>query len=76
MKNQYIGDVGDYGKYGMLRFLSDCGIKIGINWYLCPDDGRSDGNHTEYLSDERMRVYDELVYDTMKRLAFLSDKNI
>ena len=25
MKNQYFGDVGDYGKYGMLRFLADNG---------------------------------------------------
>ena len=23
MKNQYVGDIGDYGKYGLLRFLRD-----------------------------------------------------
>lgn len=22
MKNQYVGDIGDYGKYGLLRYLS------------------------------------------------------
>ena len=38
MKNQYVGDIGDYGKYGLLRFLSNRGIKIGINWYLTKDD--------------------------------------
>ena len=70
MKNQYIGDIGDYGKYGMLRSLASSGIKIGVNWYLCPDDGRTDGNHTEYLSDARMRVYDAEVYDVMQDLAF------
>ena len=44
MKNQYVGDIGDYGKYGLLRFLAGHGIKIGINWYLTKDDGSADGN--------------------------------
>ena len=76
MKNQYIGDIGDYGKYGMLRSLASGGVKIGVNWYLCPDDGRTDGNHTEYLSDARMRVYDAEVYDVMQDLAFRNDKTV
>ena len=76
MKNQYVGDIGDYGKYGMLRFFASRGIRIGVNWYLTADDDRSDGNHTEYLSDERMRVYDPVLYDAMKYLAFESDKTV
>lgn len=76
MKNQYVGDIGDYGKYGMLRSLASKEIKVGINWYLCPDDGRTDGSHTEYLSDERMRAYDEAVYDALKQLAFREDKTV
>lgn len=76
MKNQYIGDIGDYGKYGLLRFLIQKGIRLGVNWYLAPNDNRPDGNHVEYLDDDSMRVYDIEVYDEMERLAFLSDKNI
>lgn len=76
MKNQYIGDIGDYGKYGMLRSLAAAGVKIGINWYLSPDDGRTDGNHTEYLSDAKMRGYDAVAYDVMKDLAFRNDKTV
>ena len=34
MKNQYFGDVGDYGKYGLLRHIANNGIKIAVNWYL------------------------------------------
>ena len=49
MKNQYIGDVGDYGKYGLLRFLRDTGMQIGVNWYLTPCDERTDGCRREYL---------------------------
>ena len=44
MKNQYVGDIGDYGKYALLRFLSKQGYSIGINWYLTPDDNKTDGN--------------------------------
>ena len=76
MKNQYIGDIGDYGKYGLLRFLSGQEIKIGVNWYLTPADGRTDGNHTEYLRDERMRVYDNKLYDSMAKVAFCENKHI
>ena len=49
MKNQYVGDIGDYGKYGLLRFLAGRGIKIGVNWYLTKDDESSDGKFTDYL---------------------------
>lgn len=52
MKNQYIGDIGDYGKYGLLRFLSEHGIKIGVNWYLSKNDEIViDGNINNYLKD-------------------------
>ena len=76
MKDQYIGDIGDYGKYGLLRFLSGHGTSIGVNWYLTPADGRTDGSHTEYLHDERMRVYDDKLYDSMAKIAFREDKHI
>ena len=39
MKNQYVGDIGDFGKYSMLRAFIDAGIKVGVNWYLTEDDG-------------------------------------
>ena len=78
MKNQYIGDVGDYGKYGLLRFLQSSGISIGVNWYLTPNDGGTAGKHKEYLEDkdERMRGYDPELYDAMRRIAFWEDKTI
>ena len=49
MKNQYIGDIGDYGKYGLLRRLAKYGIKIAINWYLTESDGTNDCKSTKYL---------------------------
>lgn len=76
MKNQYIGDVGDYGKYGLLRFLSSHGISVGVNWYLTSNDGGPDGIHTEYLRDKRMREYDPELFDAMLRIADREDKGI
>jgi hypothetical protein len=34
MQNRYVGDIGDFGKFGLLRFIEDTGLRIGINWYL------------------------------------------
>lgn len=76
MKNQYVGDIVDYGKYGLLRFLMGSGVKIGVNWYLTPNDNRADGKYVEYLDDARMREYDALVYDEMSRLASRQDKTV
>lgn len=53
MKNQYLGDIGDYGKYGLLRFLASKGIQIGVNWYLTKNDNSNDGKFKEYLDREK-----------------------
>lgn len=29
MQNRYAGDVGDFGKLGLLRFLENQGLRIG-----------------------------------------------
>ena len=33
MQNRYTGDIGDFGKLGLLRQLSRTGLSIGVNWY-------------------------------------------
>ena len=76
MKDQYVGDIGDFGKYGLLRYLNGRSLRIGVNWYLTPRDGRTDGNHTEYLEDLRMRDYDASLYDAMKEIAYREDKSV
>ena len=52
MQNRYCGDVGDFGKLGLLRFIARTGLKIGINWYLVPDEKHnSDGKHIGYQNN-------------------------
>jgi len=31
MQNRYVGDIGDFGKLGLLRVLSSNGLSIGVN---------------------------------------------
>jgi hypothetical protein len=69
MKNQYFGDVGDYGKYALLRFLAGHDIKIAVNWYLTADDGSNDGKHITYLNDGKNRRYDPELYDILKEMV-------
>jgi len=76
MKNQYVGDVGDYGKYSMLRAFTDAGIKVGVNWYLTSDDGTKDGKFTSYLDDESMRWRCPVVFDALKRIVSKPEKSI
>ena len=50
IKNQYVGDIGDYTKLALLRVIENAGFSIGVNWYLTLDDADSkDGRHIEYL---------------------------
>ncbi|MCH8270536.1 MAG: hypothetical protein IH985_04910 [Planctomycetes bacterium] len=66
MQDRYVGDVGDFGKYGLLRALSATGksrrtLTLGIVWYLAPEeDHNDDGKHTSYVrhhSAENLHVY-------------------
>ncbi len=53
MQNRYVGDIGDFGKYGLLRKLCDGSphLKLGVVWYLYNpiNERTSDGGHIGYL---------------------------
>ena len=76
MKSQYFGDVGDYGKYGLLRFLAKHGVKIAINWYLTPDDQSNDGSIRGYLAKERDRVHDPELFDVLREMCDCDEKDV
>lgn len=76
MKNQYVGDIGDFGKYSMLRAFVDAGVKVGVNWYLTENDGSNDGKFTDYLNKGKMRRYCPEVFDTLIGIADKKDKSV
>ena len=71
MKNQYVGDIGDYGKYGLLRFLAKRGIQIGVNWYLTENDKTADGKFTDYLKGDSgpERLCDPKLFDALRKIV-------
>ena len=49
MQNRYVGDIGDFGKYGLLRALCH-GRRLGVAWYLYPDEAHN-GGIVQYLCE-------------------------
>ncbi len=68
MKDQYVGDIGDYTKLGLLRAVQEMGLSIGVNWYLTPNDNKTDGRHTKYL-DSACDTPDITLHNVLKRIV-------
>ena len=63
MQNRYTGDIGDFGKLGLLRALHESRFSIGVNWYLTPDEAHnSDGRYIKYLDNESFRSCDDKLW--------------
>ncbi len=70
MQDRYTGDLGDFGKLGLLRVLQAAGITIGVNWYLTPNESHNDdGRHVKYLNQEEYKACDEELWLELKNLV-------
>ncbi len=77
MQNRYTGDIGDFGKLGLLRMLASAGLTIGINWYLTPDERHNnDGRHVQYLNSDRFRECDEDLWLALKHIVATEQRSI
>lgn len=82
MQDRYTADVGDYGKYGLLRAIAglyprtERQLSLGVVWYLTDAtmemaDPVGDGKHVAYLNPSQARRFrgcDPELYDTMGSL--------
>jgi hypothetical protein len=59
VQNRYVADVGDFGKYGLLRaLLTDSSLSLAVIWYLVQNETHTnDGRHTAYLRTEPTGIY-------------------
>lgn len=68
MQDRYAGDIGDFGKFGLLKAIERQGLSIGINWYLTNPEGREklqrDGGYT--ISDKYFSCDQELAASLFK----------
>ena len=77
MQNRYTGDIGDYGKLGLLRVLQSTGLTIGINWYLTPDETHNgDGRHVDYLTVAGYRPCDEALWLELGRIVSSKQREV
>lgn len=77
MQNRYTGDIGDFGKLGLLRVLHSAGLSIGVNWYLTPDESHNgDGCHTGYLNKEQYQACDKQLWSELKRIVETGQREI
>ena len=77
MRHVYVGDVGDFGKFGLLRALlhGSENLKLGVAWYLMDEhEHNNDGKHDSYLCvgtdnvNSSYRDCDADLYDRLKQI--------
>jgi len=51
MQDRYTGDIGDFGKFGLLKSITNQGLTLGINWYLTKT-----GYFEESIGDGKYRI--------------------
>jgi hypothetical protein len=77
VKNQYVADVNDFLKYGLLRAVTGPDLQLAVIWMLTPGDGRTDGRRLAYLgAPERFRAMDPSLFDALKRIVESGDRKV
>lgn len=80
MQNRYVCDIGDFGKYGLLRALIRDDLRLGVVWYLNPnEEENSDGSLVTYLQngkESKFRPCDPELYDALRGLLQQEQRNI
>jgi len=89
MQNRYTADLGDFGKYGLLKAIcqsqdedKEPNLRLGVVWYLVPDeDHNDDGKHIKYLEPyyknrNQFRNCDKDLYDSLVKIIQTKERNV
>jgi hypothetical protein len=77
MQNRYAGDIGDFGKLGLLRVMAQSGLKVGINWYLTEnEDHNNDGKHIAYLTNPMYDICDPELRGKLGYMVFGNQRSV
>lgn len=70
MQDRYAGDVGDFGKFNLLRHLFNTeNYKIGVIWYHFPDESHNnDGGHIDFVHRESFQECDRDLCEKLRTL--------
>jgi hypothetical protein len=73
MQNRYVGDVGDFAKYALLRALAGRNLnslRVGLVWCLVSDETHNgDGRHVGYLRKPGFRALDPILHDGLAKIV-------
>ena len=80
MQDAYVGDIGDYGKYGLLRAVNGTDLRLAVNWYKVVPRGpqkQLDGRYVNYLdSPEQFRHYDSDLFDELRKIVNQNERTL
>lgn len=77
MQNRYVADIGDFGKYALLRHIARTGLVLGINWYLVPNESHNkDGKHISYLETCKYKGYDDELLQVLTGVISRDIRNV
>lgn len=90
MQDRYTADVGDFGKFGLLRHLAGIRVdaepklRLGVIWYLTDDaivasDPANDGKHISYLEahqEAAFRRCDPVLYDSLRQIVLQGARRV
>jgi hypothetical protein len=78
MQNRYVGDIGDFAKFALLRALCQTQeVKLGVVWYLYGDETHnSDGRHVTYLQRADLRHLDPKLFDCLHRIVKTEQRSV
>lgn len=81
MQDRYVGDVGDFAKYALLRKLSSFDatekIKLGVLWCRYNDESHNlDGKHTSYLRSSLFRDLDPELFDALNSIVSTNSRSL
>ena len=74
MRNSYVGNIGDYGKYGLLRALTgestqqEDRLSLGVVWYQTKSERPESGNFYYLDHDDEYRACDPVLFDRLKAM--------
>jgi hypothetical protein len=78
MQDRYAGDVGDFGKFGLLRqLLLDRGdVSLGVVWYyfVPHDENNNDGRHINFYEDAALTGCDPELAKRLKRATLTTEQ--
>lgn len=77
MQDRYAGDVGDFGKFGLLKAVEQQGFSIGINWYFTyPTQSEKKQAAGNKPVDEKYSVCDETLFSELRRIFEMPNRSV